>query len=884
MNPGIWTLFQLVSENDVIVNPNRKLPTLSFWLNKKHFDSQHALLWCLSRKYQKQLCECIDADSTQFHSCSLYPDSRECGGYENPRRQSCALVLETPPDNTYSKTVNLSGPIKSFFERIPFQKMVSYSQRKTHSLFMCVIRFIHCERRCDEDPCCRGFGFIRDNKSMSNHDVLCLSLISFGVQTCSEEDSSSWRTQDCSTSVQTGPEPLGWYQKPVSQDQWQVLSNSMVLVDRSLSTYDVIHISRDIATNPDETRDFCLLGNCSKEESCVAVTLMQVASATRCILYPDTTICGLSSTLLSSNPTSSCRLLIREPASHVYLRTEPSRLVTSISIPGHGTLQGAVTETGLGSVRKSVVQFLGVPYARPPIGSLRFEAAQLADWTGTWDATKPRPSCIQPGDSETAASSEDCLYLNIFTPRGHVPVLVFFTNLGAYQSSQMLDGSILAAVGNIVVVTASYRVAAFGFLSTGFSGLHGNYGLSDQEAVLHWVNAHISLVGGDNERVTVGAEQRGADITSLHLLSSSPRFQRMLLMGGSVFSPSLLQTPPSSRREALQLATELGCFDNLNDMEMAACLRAIPAHELNIAQTKLLAVSGPFQSWSPVHQPTNTSSFQRVDLLIGTSQHDSLITRARRLKDLGDLLGHADGKTAFYEALSRSLGSVTGSEQLKEVEVWFYSLDHSPTASGYNLFSRALDNATRDLFIICPSLRMVSHWAKHKASAFLYHQAETSVPLDVQLMFGSPYHPINIQRFTRSDRRLSLATMTYFSTFVRTGNPNPSHLWAESVLPQWPQVVSSDTPLTYLELSPTLKHNEGLSQRSCSFWNHLASRLTSTSSESHQSSRHVIRIKLQLRTMTSPHECVWLVGVLSPRFLLFFPRCVRGDCSAGSDS
>lgn len=65
-------------------------------------------------------------------------------------------------------------------------------------------------------------------------------------------------------------------------------------------------------------------------------------------------------------------------------------LVTSISIPGHGTLQGAVTETGLGSDRKSVVQFLGVPYARPPIGLLRFEAALLADWTGTWDATKPR--------------------------------------------------------------------------------------------------------------------------------------------------------------------------------------------------------------------------------------------------------------------------------------------------------------------------------------------------------------------------------------------------------------------------------------------------------------------------------------------------------------
>uniref|UniRef100_H3CAC5 Carboxylesterase type B domain-containing protein n=1 Tax=Tetraodon nigroviridis TaxID=99883 RepID=H3CAC5_TETNG len=320
------------------------------------------------------------------------------------------------------------------------------------------------------------------------------------------------------------------------------------------------------------------------------------------------------------------------------------------------------------------------------------------------------------------------------------------------------------------------------------------------------------------------AEQRGADLASLHLLSSSPLFQRMLLMGGSVFSPSLLQTPPSSRRIALQLATELGCVDNLDDIKMAACLRAIPAHELNAAQTKLLAVSGPFQSWAPLPQPTNTSSFHRVDLLIGTSQHDGLITRTRRLKDLEALHGRADGKTAFYEALSRSLAGVTGSEQLKEVAVWFYSLDHSPSAAGYNLFSRALDNATsRDLFIICPSLRMVSHWARNNANVFLYHQplstfhsrAKTSVPLDVQLMFGRPHHPINIQRFTSSDRHLSLATMTYFSTFIRTGNPNPSGLSAEAVLPQWPRVIPN-TPLIYLELSPTLQHSRGLSQRSCS--------------------------------------------------------------------
>ncbi|XP_023254262.1 thyroglobulin-like, partial [Seriola lalandi dorsalis] len=88
------------------------------------------------------------------------------------------------------------------------------------------------------------------------------------------------------------------------------------------------------------------------------------------------------------------------------------------------------------------------------------------------------------------------------------------------------------------------------------------------------------------------------------------------------------------------------------------------------------------------------STFYRVDLLLGTSEHDGLIGRARRIKDFEALQGRADGKTAFYEALSRSLGGEKGSDMLKEAAAWFYSLDHSTSPAGYNLFSRALNNAT----------------------------------------------------------------------------------------------------------------------------------------------------------------------------------------------
>uniref|UniRef100_UPI0037E75E30 thyroglobulin n=1 Tax=Semicossyphus pulcher TaxID=241346 RepID=UPI0037E75E30 len=878
LDASVQQKFESLSADDVLVDPQRKLPVLSFWLNKNNYNSQQALLWCLTRCDSEQLCSVADlrdSDSAGFFSCSLFPDSRVCGAYDKPLRRPCRPLLDRTPNNTYSKKVDLSGAVKSFYERVSFQKMVSYSVRSRVSVTGNTLLsdgFRDCERRCDEDPCCRGMGFVRDTKSAGGSDVVCLSLISLGVQTCGEDDTTTWRSQDCKPSVvKTSPDPLGWYQKPVNQwtsspalcppfklpptknnvslDQWTLLSDSSVLVDPSLSKYDIIHVSRDIATDRDRTRDWCLHA-CQEAESCVAVSLSEAESATRCVLYPDTPTCGLSSTPTSPSPSSSCRLVIREPAPQVYMRTERLPTVTTISIPGHGTLQGVAVETALGSDKKKVVQYLGVPYARPPIGSLRFEAAQPADWTGTWDATKPRPSCVQPGDVESAASSEDCLYLNIFTPAaplGRVPVLVFFFNPSANQNPGLLDGSTLAAVGNIVVVTASYRTAALGFLSTGSSGLQGNYGLSDQEAVLRWVNAHISLVGGDNMSVTVGAERRGADITSLHLLSSSssssspPLFQRMMLMGGSVFSPSLVQTPSTSRRQALELAKELGCVtsDPADDDKIATCLRATPVHTLNAAQTKLLAVSGPFQAWSPVRQSVSQSSLHGVDLLLGTSEQDGLISRARRIKDFEALQGRADGKTAFYEALSRSLGGSTGSELLKEAAGWFYSLDHSPSAAGYNLFSRALNNATRDLFIICPSLQMASHWANSKANVFLYHQpassatnrADVSVPLDVQFVFGTPHRPISSQRFTSSDRRLSLAVMSYVSSFIRTGNPNPSPVWAESALPHWQQVLSSEAPPTYLQLSPALQHQQGLSQNSCSFWSQLGTRLTRLSGE-----------------------------------------------------
>ncbi|KAJ8415766.1 hypothetical protein AAFF_G00403230 [Aldrovandia affinis] len=549
--------FMEVDSTAVRVDSSRNIPNQQYWIFKHHSSAEEAQLWCLKRCEEEDLCHVADIrdDSPSYFTCALYPDTQVCGAYDTPLRQPCSLVLPHPPQKAHSKTVTLLGSVKSFYSRVPFKKMVSYSVRNRVSLGSKPITegFFECERRCDEDPCCRGIGYVRDSQSPGT-DVLCLTLNSFGVQTCGEEDRTSWRAMDCAPSkVVTGTFPFGWYEKPVNQwtrspglcppfhlptplqnvtqSGWALVDPYSILVDPSLSTFDVVHISKDIAEDFDKVRDWCLSA-CGRTDSCSVVSVERRESAMRCVLYPDTHAC---------TPTArgqTCHLFIREAASHVYLRKSLKSELKSVFIPGHGTLVSESKVTLVGSDRKRVNHFLGVPYARPPIGSLRFSSPQSAEWSGTWNATFPRLSCLQPGDGDSSSSSEDCLYLNVFVPsgiRGNSPVLMFLHNPTRSASGDgpaLLDGSYLAAVGNLIVVTAHFRVAAFGFLTTASAASPGNAGLQDQAAALKWVQQNIAHFGGDPSRVTLGAERGGADTASLHLLSNGEArlFHRVLLM------------------------------------------------------------------------------------------------------------------------------------------------------------------------------------------------------------------------------------------------------------------------------------------------------------------------------------------------------------------
>ena len=196
------------------------------------------------------------------------------------------------------------------------------------------------------------------------------------------------------------------------------------------------------------------------------------------------------------------------------------------------TKSGSVQGERLEVLNKEIDIFLGIPYAEPPVGDLRFRKPKDAKpWSGIYRAIRHSRPCLQfklshrvketPWVSEET-SSEDCLYLNVWAPgnsgKNLKPVMVWIHG-GAFISGsadvEFYDGGVLAAYGDVVIVTFNYRLGIFGFLTASHESAPGNMGLHDQAAALKWVKANIEAFGGDPERVTLFGESAVSVMISL---------------------------------------------------------------------------------------------------------------------------------------------------------------------------------------------------------------------------------------------------------------------------------------------------------------------------------------------------------------------------------
>ena len=300
--------------------------------------------------------------------------------------------------------------------------------------------------------------------------------------------------------------------------------------------------------------------------------------------------------------------------------------------------------------------FKGVPFAAPPVGNLRWKAPQpAAQWEGVREAKEYGPNPMQEpifGDMNfgTKVNSEDCLYLNIWTPaktmKEQLPVLIYFNGGGLMAGSgseARYAGDAMARKG-IIAITANYREGIFGFFAhpqlskeTEYKG-SGNYGFMDQVAAIRWVKDNIEAFGGDPNRITIVGESAGS--MSVSALMASPLCQGLFAqaMGssGSVIGFRKIATLKEAEQMGVKTAQDIAqkiaqktgkkVSKNIG-MKYLSELRAIPAEELlKLASVKSIPtyhVDGYFLTEHPVETFAKGAQV-KVPLLVGGNNQEML--------------------------------------------------------------------------------------------------------------------------------------------------------------------------------------------------------------------------------------------------------------------
>ncbi|MEU7744020.1 carboxylesterase family protein [Nonomuraea sp. NPDC049158] len=496
-----------------------------------------------------------------------------------------------------------------------------------------------------------------------------------------------------------------------------------------------------------------------------------------------------------------------------------------VALPAQAAATGsAVVRTDAGAVRGVATEdhrtFQGIPFAAPPVGAARWQPPRPVEpWPDVRDATRPGPRCAQNADPITglpASDSEDCLYLNVTTPRRSPtlrPVMVWVHGGGfTGGAGGEYDERRLAVRGDVVVVTVNYRLGAFGFF--GYPGLadSGTYGLMDQQAALRWVRRNAAAFGGDPGRVTLFGESAGGDSMCAQLASPAAAglFQRMVIQSGSctelnvpdVIFPGVGAEydtwKPRATLEAVgsRVATGLGCADPATALE---CLRRLPV-------SALLAAQNPPVFWSPAYgtpllpvhpaRALRDGRFNRVPVLAGTTRDEGSFFAATfpplEENDYRGLLNAAFGDKADLVAERYPVGA-------------------SPR--------QAWGSVITDRGYACPNRRNDRELARW-VPVYGYEFADREAPLPFELPQPPDFplgafhaselaylHDLTGKVTLRPDqRRLSDTMIRYWTRFAAEGRPAAS----------WPSVplVQSLEPGGVRPADLNARHN-------CDFWDTL---------------------------------------------------------------
>jgi para-nitrobenzyl esterase len=486
----------------------------------------------------------------------------------------------------------------------------------------------------------------------------------------------------------------------------------------------------------------------------------------------------------------------------------------------NGNVSGTLLPSG-------VRAYLGIPYAKPPTQELRWSPPVPPRWSGIWNADRKMPECIQvlrPHNINhyfgEEASSEDCLYLNIWAPAGshagsNLPVIVFLYGGGGTIGSSgiaLYGGDVIARSGNAVFVNFNYRLGILGFmahpeLSAEQGGHSGNYAYLDQNAAIRWVHDNIAKFGGDPGKVVIMGQSAGAQSVSAQLFSPLSRgLYRAAVMssgcnwtgGGPLGQP--LPTLAEGEKTGLEIQRRLGASD-------LAAMRQFPAD-------KILALQAEFQVGNitaGVRAGAIVDGYftpkSRLEMLQAYEVNDVPIIASFNHEDLDVANPLVGAKTvAEYQAIAAQMYGAdageflklfpvagdadiraTGIEAARESDLEAHARDCARLQTQYNK-----SPAYIDMFALNPSFAPgVKIADMDPATAGAYHTA------DIPFWFGTQ-DVFNLFRTTRSwngwDRMLSADMMDSLIAFAATGNPNTAQVKWPAWSPKSEQkIVFGDT-------------------------------------------------------------------------------------------
>lgn len=482
------------------------------------------------------------------------------------------------------------------------------------------------------------------------------------------------------------------------------------------------------------------------------------------------------------------------------------------AFPVQTKIENGVIE-GLYDTRSDLQFYLGVPFAKPPVGDLRWKAPQpLANWNGVKEtkAFGPRPvQAIVFGDMNSRSNgiSEDCLYLNVWTPAKRIttglPVLVYFYGGGFVAgdgSEPRYDGAAMAKKG-IVVVTVNYRLGLFGFYShpelskeTPYKA-SGNYGLLDQAHALKWVNKNIAAFGGDPKKVTIAGESAGSISVSAQMVSPLSKGLIAGAIGESGSGISALAAVPlaEAEKQGAEFAKNAG-YTSLAQMRAASTRELYEVY----VESKRFGFSSVIDGYfypKTMLEVFNAKEQAQIPLLLGWN-------------------------SAEIPGMAFTQGPMTDENLVKKVKEaypndWEEALKVYPHGNPKEV-EWAATNLASDRFISYSTWKWFDVHRKNSSQpVYRYLYSKLRPPLvDKNLTpglaggtqqggfkmpepIGAP-HACEIEycmgnldlvkdyAWTADDYKVSETMLNYFANFIKTGNPNGDKL------PEWPAAKANE--------------------------------------------------------------------------------------------